>query len=117
MKFVRDSDLRKVPRLRWRRDADDTIIARCRKRRLAKDHLYFHAPGVLGIYYSRPTRRLAGKARQFWEEQVRPNLLPPLQIGDWDGIILFRAESEEAVPALFIKGRAPANSFAKLAGK
>lgn len=102
--FEAEADLRKCG-LRWKLDEDRCVIATARARRLRRDHLYFHGANKLGIYYERTTQAAATHAFQFWSRQVGANALPATQVGDFDGIVLFRATCREDVPRQFRKGK------------
>ena len=88
------------PRLNHRRMADGTTAV---FHRYCDDHVYSHGIGVLALYYGRPTRALAARARRDWLARL-PG--PPLdqtraQIGDCDGTILFTCGGADELPRQF----------------
>ncbi len=104
-----EAAFRALSRLRVRLDEDRTPIARpsSRNRRLAKDHLYFHGPWVLGIYYERETERQARAARRYWIARCERVVGGPE--GDFDGIVLFRPRTRGDVPRCFFGGNHKGN--------
>lgn len=96
-----------LPRLRWRIDEDGCVIAKSAIRKLARDHLYFHGRGVLGIYYERP--HPAGRARSYWKSRCR--IVIDEQPGEYDGIILFRPTSLKDIPRTFFRRPPAAKPF------
>jgi hypothetical protein len=98
-----EGDFKRIPNLRLRQDSDLTLIAKTIYRIFKKDHLYFHGKGVLGIYYERPTTKAAIYARKWWIDQCGGELLDSSQIGDFDGIILFRPKEISDIPTAFFK--------------
>lgn len=97
-----EEDLKGIEGLRWRLDDDRCVIATTTSRRNLKDHLYFHGPGVLGIYYERPTQLRAKNARRKWLGVVREPVEGGIR-GDFDGLILFRANGQGDIPGAFLK--------------
>ncbi len=96
-----ERDFRRIPRLRKTQDSDGTAIAYSNRKALARDHLYFHGAGTLGIYYERETKQAARSARAWYKARCGEVVeeLP----GDFDGLILFRVESTDDIPEVFFR--------------
>lgn len=96
-----ETDLKKIPRLRWIVTEDNSIVARTIKNPFKKDFLYFHGEEVLGIYYEADTAKKAGSRLRRYLKMLGNRVLR-VQDGDRDGLILFRAGGP--VPKVFLKG-------------
>lgn len=102
--FNTEKDLRNH-RLRLHTDEDGTLVATCRAARLRRDCLYFHGPGVLGIYYEAPTRLGATSRLRYWLARLREAPIESTLTGDFDGIVLFRPRSTKDIPRAFFRRR------------
>ncbi len=100
MRFATETDLKHVPRLRWRLDEDLSVIAIPKRNPYRADKLYFHGPGELGVHYTAETR-VGATARIKRYRQMLGDRIVRVQDGDVDGLIIFRAESEADIPELF----------------
>jgi len=102
-----DAELRGLQNLRWHVAQDGLTHAYSNRSALANDHLFWHGPGTLGVYYSRNTRRAATYARSWWERECGTGTVLPnpqqTQIGDFDGILLFKPRTILDIPNLFFK--------------
>jgi len=103
--FAADADLRRVPRLRHRTDEDGQVIAVCRKKRLAGDHLYFHGPGRLGVYYQADTRRACTGRLEYWTGRLPVGSvdLTASVRGDFDGLLVFHCRGPADIPDEFLR--------------
>jgi hypothetical protein len=97
-----EEDLKNVPKLRWKYDVDGTVIAKAAGKKRKRDHLYFHGPGILGIYYERDTPLATTMARK---DYMRAMWVLSEQRGDLDGTIQFICERPEDIPAPFFRSR------------
>lgn len=100
-----EDDLKEVLGLRWKLDEDRSVIATTIRRRLAKDHLYLHGPGKLGIYYEARTRQAATGRRDWWIRQFPPGRLLLERRGDLDGCLVFRVDGQEEIPGVFLRSQ------------
>jgi hypothetical protein len=107
MELNTESDFRSIPRLRIRTDSDGCPIAVARKRKLAKDHLYFHGPGKLGIYIERGSKLAFTHAVEWYRTRIGP--VDDDQLGDLDGVIAFRFRSVDDIPVVFFRGQQKGN--------
>lgn len=103
MELKNEQDFRALPGLRWRQDEDLTAIAYTIRRKLRKDHLYFHGPGKLGIYIERPTQRGMTSALSYYEAHCGRIL--ERHLGELDGILVFEAKERADIPSVFFRGR------------
>lgn len=99
MKLQTEEDFKEIPRLRWKLDEDGTPIAVTIQKKLKRDHLYFHGPEKLGIYYERKTIREATAALAWWKKRITGDFLQEFP-GDFDGIITFYPR---AIPKEFLR--------------
>ena len=100
--FDSEASLKTIPRLRWRLDDDNCVIAIAKRNPYRGDHLYFHGAGKLGVYYQAKTTYGAGCRIKFYRKLLGERIIH-VQDGDVDGLITFRAESETDIPELFKK--------------
>ncbi len=96
-----EDDFKAIPGLRWRRDADGTVIATTVRKRLRHDHLYFHGPNRLGVYYERSTHKGALRAVAWYAARLAHVVAE--QPGDCDGTIVFACERRADIPSVFLK--------------
>ena len=108
MYFTTNDDLERVPRIRYRTHDDGQVIAICRKKRLAGDHLYFHGQGRLGIYYQANTRRSCTGRREYWTSRIPVGSVDHASSlhGDFDGLLVFRCRGPADIPAEFLRSAA-----------
>lgn len=106
MKINTEDDLKAVPGLRWRLDEDRTPIATSVCKARARDHLYFHGPGKLGIYLERKNAISFGGAWRHYAKTIEARggtiLTQDCQLGDADGTLVFLAPSSKTIPRLFL---------------
>lgn len=98
------------PGLRWHLDDDRAAIAVPIRRKLARDHLYWHGPGVLGLYYEAASLRPARYRLAWWRKRllsVGANVVGVLP-GEADGIIYFTPSN--LLPSEFIRCAAKGNA-------
>jgi hypothetical protein len=95
-----EEEFLKIPRLRIVNAADGTPIAKLVSHKRCLDHLFFHGPGVLGIYYEYATVRAATSARNFWRFRCGRRFVKEFR-GEQDGIILFRITRLGDIPREF----------------
>lgn len=100
--FLEQTSLRQ-PFLRWMPDEDGTVIVKAVRRKHARDHLYWHGPGILGIYYERDTPVQARNAMDWYLRRSGPAFR--IIEGDQDGLVLFLAWCEDDIPGIFKKSR------------
>lgn len=99
-----EAEMRQVPGLRLRPTVDGSVEARTLKVAEQQDFLYFHGPGVLGVYYERATAARAAQARRRWRGRLRTEIVRELT-GDFDGVIEFRVRTLRDIPGGFFRGR------------
>lgn len=115
MRLVTEHDFRLLRtadgrRLRVRQDLTEVDVlskAYARGKIRVLDHLYFYAPGVLGLYYARKSERAAANARAYYISNCGGVLTGPAAgpWGEFDGIILFSPSIPEAIPGVFFRAR------------
>ncbi len=103
-RFATEADLKSVPRLRWRLDEDRSVIAITKRKPYREDYLYFHGPGLLGIYYQANTPNGATARIKRYRKMLGDRVVN-VQDGDFDGLIIFRADSVADIPRVFFKTR------------
>ncbi len=104
-RFATEADLKSVSRLRWRLDEDRSVIAIAKRKPYREDYLYFHGPGLLGIYYQANTPNGATARIKRYRKMLGDRVVN-VQDGDFDGLIVFRADSAADIPRVFFKTRA-----------
>ncbi len=102
--FACESDLKRVPRLRWRLDESRSVIAVAKRNPYRLDHLYFDGPGLLGIYYEARTGNGATARVKRYREMLGDRIVKVLA-GDFEGLIIFHAGSASDIPPIFFKTR------------
>ena len=111
MLFSTEEDLKAVPGLRWKLDDDRSVIATTVREWFPKDHLYFHGPGKLAVYYEAPTRRRATARRKWWIGKFPTGRLVDERRGDLDGILVFRVDEAKEIPREFLLGKRRGRPF------
>lgn len=100
-----EAEFQTIRKLRWKYDFDKCVIAFTVQKKLCRDHLYFHGPGKLGIYYDRKTKQAASRAHIAWEKKLKEDQIDRKRslIGDYDGIIIFHPAKRGDIPGEFFK--------------
>ena len=109
--MMEDQAFRNIPSLRWHRAEDGLTVATCRPQRIAKDELYFHGPGKLGIHWFADTPRSATARRIWWKSKLR-RVLEEFP-GDLEGIIIFEARDGSEIPREFFRQEVSGVPFKK----
>ena len=101
-----EQEFRSIPRLRYRIDEDQSVLAYSTWKAHRQDHLSFWGPGELALYYKRDTSCKATNAARWWTkefEKLGTQSVNTDRIGDGEGILVASVTSGAQVPKFFLK--------------